>query len=144
MTCLMLITVCPTCWPSDQFGIMLGCLCSTDGLIAAGSPPTCTVAGKGSRCSSCISSQIVSSMQPSQLWKSAGDCAQEHDQWSVTALPCLVKVLQAMCTAAVDCSSFTTHAFFVQVVRPNNREHVKLLSVALVQDAYPLRVELAR
>ena len=34
--------------------------------------------------------------------------------------------------------------FFRASRQTNNREHVKLLSVALVQDAYPLRVELAR
>ena len=107
------ITVCPTCCLSDHLGIMLGCPCLTVGLMAAGSPSICTMAGKGSCCSTCRSQKDMASMQSSPFLRSAGNLAQQQELWSVSPLSFFEKALQAKCTAAVACSSITINASFV-------------------------------
>ena len=55
----------------------------------------------------------------SPFLSSAGKRAQQQEQWSVSPLSFLVKALQAKSTAAVACSSITTNASFVKIVRPS-------------------------
>jgi len=135
------ITVCPTCRLSDHLGIMLGCPCLTVGLVAAESPSSCTMAGKGSCCSTCRSLKDMTSMQSSPFSRSAGKLAQQQELWCVSPLSVLEKAQQAKCTAAVACSSITINASFVTIIRPSRSNTPSCCQSQLLRDPYPTIIE---
>ena len=78
----------------------------------------------------------MASMQSSPVLRSAGECFEQQEQLTAS-LPCfLLKALLPKCTAAVACSS--SKDFTVVALRFAKRSSC-LLSVAGMQDSYPLR-----